>query len=112
MGFDSECDVAIEAAPGAPDADEVRTVITGLRNSLVAEHLGVARHDLEGALRDNTLLGAIRAMSGDGRTLRRFTAETIAGEAGPLAENELMDPDRAPESLAKSVQRFLTGFTE
>ncbi|MCV7172815.1 hypothetical protein H7I41_23100 [Mycobacterium manitobense] len=28
-----------------------------------------------------------------------MTAELVAGEAGPLAENELMDPDHVPSSL-------------
>jgi hypothetical protein len=41
-----------------------------------------------------------------------FTEETVAKEAGPLAENDLMDPDRVPDSLTRSVQRFFTGLRE
>ena len=55
-------------------------------------------------------LQAIEALRGDGRTLRPFTERTVAGEAGPLAENDLMDPDHVPRSLTRSVQRFITGL--
>ncbi|AFM19846.1 phosphatidylserine/phosphatidylglycerophosphate/cardiolipin synthase [Mycolicibacterium chubuense NBB4] len=111
MGFDSECDVAIEAVGDARGAADVRATIICLRNALVAEHLGVSASDLDEALsRCGSVLGAVRALHRDGRTLRLFTRETIAGEAGPLAENILMDPDRVPRSLASGVQRFLAGF--
>jgi phosphatidylserine/phosphatidylglycerophosphate/cardiolipin synthase-like enzyme len=49
MGFDSECDVAIEAASNISDHDDVRRQITSVRHQLVSEHLGRARwRDREG----------------------------------------------------------------
>jgi hypothetical protein len=39
-----------------------------------------------------------------------FTEETVADDASPLAENELMDPDRVPRSLARTFQRFIAGL--
>ncbi|OJZ75239.1 phospholipase [Mycobacterium paraffinicum] len=110
MGFDSECDLAIEAAPASND-DRVRAQITALRSQLVAEHLGVSVGEFEDATRQRgSVLGAVEALRGEGKTLRPFTEGTVADEAGPLAENELMDPDHVPRSLTRSVQRFITGL--
>ncbi|MEB4210042.1 phospholipase D-like domain-containing protein [Mycobacterium sp. 94-17] len=111
MGFDSECDVAIEAQPADAEHGPLRHEIATLRNELVAEHLGVPVVDLEGAIVEHrSVLKAVEALRGDGKTLRPFTERTVADEAGPLAENDLMDPDHVPRSLARSVQRFVTGL--
>ncbi|OBG50218.1 MULTISPECIES: phospholipase D-like domain-containing protein [unclassified Mycobacterium] len=111
MGFDSECDLAVEAEPASPEGDRVRAQITALRSQLVAEHLGVTVGEFDGATHERgSVLAAIEALRGDGKTLRPFTEGTVADEAGPLAENELMDPDHVPRSLTRSVQRFITGL--
>jgi phosphatidylserine/phosphatidylglycerophosphate/cardiolipin synthase-like enzyme len=111
MGFDSECDAAIEADPGSPDDDPVRGEITSVRDQLVAEHLGTSIGDFREALRRcESLRTAIEEVRGHGKTLRPFTESTVADEAGPLAENDLMDPDHVPRSLTRSVQRFITGL--
>lgn len=105
MGFDSECDLAIEADR---DDDTVRQAIARFRNRLIGEHLGVGADGFAAALRDGTTFArAVESLTGAGRTLRRFTAETVVGEDSPLAENDLMDPDHVPRSLADSVRRFL-----
>jgi phosphatidylserine/phosphatidylglycerophosphate/cardiolipin synthase-like enzyme len=114
MGFDSECDVAIEADPdsdpGSED-DDVRREIASVRQQLVAEHLGVSVGEFEDALRrDGSLRNAIETVRGESKTLRPFTEQTVAGEAGPLAENDLMDPDHVPRSLTRSMQRFIAGL--
>lgn len=111
MGFDSECDVVIEAEPASSDDDVVRRQITAVRHELVAEHLGVTVGEFEEALGEcRSVLKAIEALRGDGKTLRPFTEGTVAHEAGPLAENDLMDPDHVPRSLRTSVQRFITNL--
>ncbi|WNG94386.1 phospholipase D-like domain-containing protein [Mycobacterium sp. ITM-2016-00318] len=111
MGFDSECDVAIEADSNNVDSDSVRREVTSMRNRLLSEHLGVPVGDFEHAVaRHRSLHAAVEELRGDGRTLRPFTEETIAGEASPLAENDLMDPDHVPRSLSQSMQRFITGL--
>lgn len=110
MGFDTECDVAIEADPGSGD-DQLRRRITGVRDDLVSEHLGVTVDEFQNATAGtNSLLKAIEELRGDGKTLRPFVERTISGEASPLAENDLMDPDHVPRSLARSVQRFIVGL--
>ncbi|OBK13187.1 phospholipase D-like domain-containing protein [Mycobacterium sp. 1245852.3] len=111
MGFDSECDVAIEARPDDPRHDELRREISSFRDELVAEHLGVSVRKLTEAIGEHqSVFKAIEALRGEGKTLRPFTERTVANEAGPLAENDLMDPDHVPRSLTRSVQRFITGL--
>jgi phosphatidylserine/phosphatidylglycerophosphate/cardiolipin synthase-like enzyme len=113
MGFDSECDVAVEAEPDSSEHADIREMIMSVRNQLVCEHLGVAPDDFGSAVEQHgSFLRAVEALRGDGRTLRRFTQDTVADEASLLAENDLMDPDHVPRSLAKSVQRWLEGFTK
>ncbi|MCW2731382.1 MAG: phospholipase [Mycobacterium sp.] len=113
MGFDSECDLAVEAAPDGADTGDVRRAITSMRNRLVCEHLGVSVGEFEEvAQRHDSFLKGIEEVRGEGRTLRRFTKQTVAREASPLAENDLMDPDHVPRSLSRSVQRWLDGMTE
>jgi phosphatidylserine/phosphatidylglycerophosphate/cardiolipin synthase-like enzyme len=113
MGFDSECDIAIEADPDGSDQDDVRRQVTSMRDQLVAEHLGVSVGELERAThRCRSFLKAVEALRGESRTLRPFTEQTISDEASPLAENDLMDPDHVPRSLTKSVQRFIAGLRD
>ena len=111
MGYDSECDVAIEADLNSSEHDDVRRQITSVRNQLVSEHLGVAVGEFESVMcQRRSFLKAIEALRGQGRTLRPVTERTVADEASPLAENDLMDPDHVPPSLTRSVQRFITGL--
>jgi hypothetical protein len=114
MGFDSECDIAIEAIEAHQDAsgqDEIRREITSLRNELVSEHLGVSVGEFGSAVgRFQSFVQAIEALRGQGRSLRPFTEQTIADEASPLAENDLMDPDHVPRSLTRSLQRLIAGL--
>ncbi len=111
MGFDSECDLAIEADSSNSEQDDVRRQITSVRNQLVAEHLGVSIDELESAtLECGSLLKAVDALAGEGKSLRPFTEQTVSGEASPLAENDLMDPDHVPRSLTRTVQRFIAGL--
>lgn len=124
MGFDAECDLAIEAniegdiesdieADPESGDDAVRGVIRSFRDDLVTEHLGVSRDEFDDAVaRAGSFLGAVEALRGEGRTLRKFTPSTVADEDSPLAENELMDPDRVPRSVTRSVQRWIAGLTE
>jgi len=111
MGFDSECDVAIEADSNSSEHDDVRRQITSVRDQLVSEHLGVSVGEFEEAVGEcRSLLKAIESHRGHGKTLRPLTRENISDEASPLAENDLMDPDHVPRSLTRTVQRFITGL--
>ena len=111
MGFDSECDVAIEADSRGSEHEDVRRQIASVRSQLVSEHLGVSVDEFDEAmLRCQSLLKAVDALRDDAQTLRPFTEQTVADEASPLAENDLMDPDHVPRSVTRSVQRFIAGL--
>jgi hypothetical protein len=111
MGFDRECDLAIEADANTPEHEDVCRKITSVRDELVSEHLGVSVGEFERVmLRQGGFLKAIEALHGQGKTLRPFTGRTVAGEESPLAENDLMDLDHVPRSLTRSVQRWIEGL--
>jgi phospholipase D1/2 len=112
MGFDSECDVAVEAVRNTPEHDDIRETVTSVRNQLVCEHLGVSCDDFESAMEDGSFLQAVETLRGEGKSLRRFMESTVADEASLLAENDLMDPDHVPRSFARSVQRWLEGLSK
>lgn len=94
MGFDTECDVAIEAG-ACSDPDQVGQRIDGLRQDLIAEHLNVDRKLLEATIKEHGFIGAIERLRGSGKTLRPFTRSEIAEEDDPLTENEYADPESA-----------------
>lgn len=105
LGFDSECDVVIEAP--AEGGDDIRDHIVGVRDDLVAEHLGVSPLRFSSEVRERgSFLGAVNALRGTGRSLRTFTEFMVAADASPFAENDLMDPDTVPSSIADSVQNL------
>jgi phosphatidylserine/phosphatidylglycerophosphate/cardiolipin synthase-like enzyme len=111
MGFDSECDVAVEADSNGPEHDAVRRQITSVRDQLVAEHLGVSAGEFARAVGEHgSFLKTIEALRGQGKTLRPITERTVSAEASPVAESDLIDPDRVPQSLARSVQQFIAGL--
>lgn len=111
MGFDSECDIAVEAS--GSKAEQIGRMVTSVQNRLVAEHLDVAVEDFEAAVaQHDSLLGAIESIRGSGRTLYRFSSETVAGEASLLAENDLMDPARVPTSASQSLKRWFRRLAE
>jgi phosphatidylserine/phosphatidylglycerophosphate/cardiolipin synthase-like enzyme len=113
MGFDSECDLAVEANPAIPRHDTVRRAILSLRNRLVCEHLGVPVDEFQHVMnRCGSFLQAIEALRGQGKTMRRFESETVADEASPLAESELLDPDHVPPSPIQRAQRFIARLTQ
>nr|WP_260762454.1 phospholipase D-like domain-containing protein [Mycobacterium sp. SMC-4] len=103
LGFDSECDVALEA----PDRgrEDVRREIIWLRDDLAAEHLGVPTVEFQQAVAEHdSFLGAVEALRGTGRSLRKFTEFMVSADASPFAENDLMDPGHVPPSMTDSVR--------
>lgn len=113
MGFDSECDLAVEADPTSSDELDTSRTIVSIRNQLICEHLGVLVDEFERVTQQRgSFLAAVEELRGRGRTLQQFTTETVANEASLFAENDLMDPDRVPQSWSRSVQRWLDGFAD
>ena len=110
MGFDTETDLIIDAEHEGSDSEAVRAAILDVRDGLVCEHLGIEREALHAAMTeaDGSLRGAIEALRGDGRSLRPFTPEAVAGEDSVLTENAFADPEAA-ETLG---DRLVGGVTD
>jgi phospholipase D1/2 len=107
MGLDSECDLAFEAEGEGPTA----RAITGLRDALLAEHLGVEpKRVAEEIATRGSLVAAVDALSGGERTLRPIEVDPAAAEEGSLAElvpaSAIADPER-PVELEKLVELFV-----
>jgi uncharacterized membrane protein YdjX (TVP38/TMEM64 family) len=102
MGLDSECDLALEGEPGSPEA----TAITSLRDRLVAEHLGTSRERVaEEVGRHGSLIEAIEALRGPGRSLHPFPEVAPDSIDTVVAQSDLLDPasPMAPERLADEL---------
>ncbi|WP_067704063.1 phospholipase D-like domain-containing protein [Nocardia jejuensis] len=100
MGFDSECDLAVEVTPDTANGDQLRDTILDIRRRLLCEHLAAEPAKFDATLAEtSSLLRTVEALRGTGRTLMRFEPETVEDENSALAENELMDPERTPPSF-------------
>lgn len=90
MGFDSECDLALEAA----GREEVSLAIRTLLARLLGEHLGVSPETVREHLAENSLGGAIEALRGNDRTLQELPAEEPDSLGQLLSQSQLIDPER------------------
>ncbi|HWN66912.1 MAG TPA: VTT domain-containing protein, partial [Haliangium sp.] len=89
MCLDSECDLAVESLGD----DRVATAIRGLRNGLLAEHLGATVHAVEQALaRHGRLIPAVESLAGGSRTLAIFEPLDSEKLDEPILEDSLIDP--------------------
>jgi phosphatidylserine/phosphatidylglycerophosphate/cardiolipin synthase-like enzyme len=106
LGLDSECDVIIDAA--LPANKDTPAEIACLRTRLIAEHLDVEPDRFaEEFERRGSLVDAIEALRGSGRTLDLLDLV----KPGPLdrfiADNELLDPESADGFLDPIGERGL-----
>ena len=111
LGFDTECDLSVEA-PQGPQSADLRRRIAGLRTALLAEHLAVEPAVMERTLEQTggSLIAAIEALRGTGRTLAPFEPpEFNAVEDGVIRENDLLDPER-PARRRSGLPRSLRGL--
>ena len=102
MGFDTECDLVVEAVPGARGAPALRERIAHVRDDLLAEHLGTGAAEVSALVRDRgSLVAAIDALRGPGRTLVPYVPDKPAKVEEALAENDLLDPERPPNFMKR-----------
>ena len=111
LGFDTECDVAIEAEPGAGGA-ATRATIVGFRDSLVAEHLDVAPAVLRAAIAgEGSLRAAIESLRRpSGKTLIPLAVDPPNDAERLLAISRLVDPERpgqAERRLGHMLKRLV-----
>jgi phospholipase D1/2 len=105
MGLDTECDIAIEAAPDGDEA--MQREILRIRDGLLAEHLGVAQSVLQEALAaagGSLVVTLDRLVRPNGRSLRPFVPPPLSAVERRLAETHLLDPDH-PESMDEAFTR-------
>ena len=104
MGFDTECNLAIEAGGD----ERIRRVIAGLRNRLLAEHLDTSTEAVAAAIARHAgrLVPAMEALQGPGRTLMPIDPPATPELEIILPASALIDPERpaAPEVL---MQEFV-----
>ncbi len=95
LGFDSECDLLIDAALPANRA--AAQSIGELRADLLAEHLGVSVDTIEARFaQTGSLVAAIDSFSGGrGRGLVPFVADKPSAVERVLVESEALDPESA-----------------
>ncbi len=103
MGLDSECDIALAAAPDSADAGR----ITGYRDGLLAEHLVCEAADVAAAIaREGSMAAAIGKLRPQaGRTLIDFPRtppdqlDAIIGDTGILDPTGTPEPERLADDL-------------
>jgi phospholipase D1/2 len=101
MGFDTECNIAIEAR----GEKRVRSAIAHLRNRLLAEHLGTQPYKvaMETARQSGSLIRTIEALKRPGRTLEPINPEVTPELDALVPASAVVDPERPmdPEELVK-----------
>lgn len=106
MGLDSECDVTIDAA--LPANHGIEPVITRLRESLIAEHLGVEPETVAQAFAAHgSLIAAIESLRGEGRSLELLDLVPPGPMDDFIADNELLDPTHPDEMFESLTERGL-----
>jgi phospholipase D1/2 len=91
MGFDTECDLAIESS-GRP---AVRQVIASFRHALLGEHLGVTPESVGRELaKDGLLIAAVERLRGGLRTLECFDGRVSADVNEVVPDEQFIDPSR------------------
>jgi phosphatidylserine/phosphatidylglycerophosphate/cardiolipin synthase-like enzyme len=104
MGYDSECDVIIEADEGRND---VRAAIARHRNSLLAEHLGCQTSDVADLLEETgSMIDTIQQLTRvERRCLREVPDRELTPDEEVIAESDFADPER-PVAVAKRVYSY------
>ncbi len=109
MGLDSECDVIIDTA--LPANRDFGPVITDLRATLIAEHVGADKAEVAAAIvATGSLIAAIDRFNpapGAGRRLDLLDLEPPGELDQLIADNELLDPEHAEGFLEPLSQRSL-----
>ena len=98
MGLDSECDLLIDGRRAANEG--AGEAIAAIRADLLAEHLGVSPEEVEARLASaGSLIAAVEALRGGGRTLVPFTPEEPNAAERAIADSEALDPESAGEAF-------------
>jgi phosphatidylserine/phosphatidylglycerophosphate/cardiolipin synthase-like enzyme len=103
LRLDTECDVTIDSR--RPGNEGASPQIRALRDSLLAEHLGVACGAVAAAIEGNgSLIGAIEGLRNAGRSLRPYQVPDLLDVEKWVADHEVLDPE-GPEELFEAMTR-------
>lgn len=108
LGYDTECDLALEAAM-ADDPAQCRAAITARRNDLLAEHLGTRAEIVAAALEDcgGSLIGAITLLNHGPKRLVPLPTRPLTTAEEAIAETDMVDPER-PTSLLHQFKSLVS----
>jgi phospholipase D1/2 len=105
MGFDTECNLVIEAR----GEERIRKAIRGFRHRLLAEHLGTDTERVSAQERESgALLEAIEALRGGERSLEPLDPEVSESVDALVPDGEIIDPER-PVQPERLVARLMPG---
>ncbi len=93
LRLDTECDVTIEHDGPA---------IAAIRDGLIAEHLGCELADIAQRLASGSMIAAIEARRGSGKTLIAYEVPELTAVETWLADNEVLDPE-GPDEMFEPV---------
>jgi len=105
MGFDSECNLALETEGNA----DASAAIVSLRNRLLAEHLEASIDTVSVAFAGQTsMIKTIESLSAPKRRLENldYTHRLPIDGASIIPDHELLDPE-APVALDRMMDRFV-----
>ena len=103
MAFDTECNLTIEVHGDEARRQRMREAIAGLRNRLLAEHLGTTPETVAQAMqREPTLVQAIESLQTSGRSLRELEPIVSPDLDRLVPDSALIDPEgpMKPDELA------------
>lgn len=95
MGFDSECNLAIEAG----GEERIRAAIRRFRHRLLAEHLGKTEGDVASKEKETgSLVQTIEALRGGERSLEPLKASVSEETESMLPPGDVIDPEKPFEA--------------
>jgi len=108
MGFDTECDLAIDSLSDPATASECRQLIVMVRDDLLAEHLGTDASVVRDAVRaqGSVIAGIESLITNDVKSLVPYRPRELNAGESQLAENDLLDPEGPPSLLRRGVARL------
>lgn len=102
MGFDTECNLAL----AAEDQAGIAAAIAGLRNRLLAEHLGTEPEAVAEELEHcGSLIATIANLSGSERCLKKLPNSEYSDLLGTLSAETIVDPEQ-PAEIGSFFQYF------
>lgn len=106
MGFDTECDIALHASDASGEAT-TRSAIASIRDSLLAEHLGVDTSRISALITESeSIIDAIGRCRGIGRTLRDYQFPDMDSVEEWLSEHDVLNDEENDDEIERTNLNF------